>query len=105
MHEAGTDRAPRVVAAENCTAGAERAINPRILSKRGNPGACFLFLASTVAGEEKAGAFCLIADQPASESTSSSIELVLAGGDRLHIPNDAAILRMVLSILRESKTV
>lgn len=49
--------------------------------------------------------FALLQTQPASESTSSSIELVLAGGDRLHIPNDAAILRMVLSILRESKTV
>ena len=104
MHEAGTDRAPRVVAPENCTAGAERAISPRILSKREHRAACFLLPASTVAGEEKAGAFCLVTDKPASKSTPASIELVLTGGDRLHIPNDAATLRMVLSILREGKT-
>jgi transposase-like protein len=47
--------------------------------------------------------FALLQTKPSSESTPSSIELVLAGGDRLHIPNDAATLRMVLSILREGK--
>ncbi len=29
------------------------------------------------------------------------IELMLAGGDRLHIPADAATLRLVLGVLRE----
>ena len=48
--------------------------------------------------------FALLQTKAASKSTPSSIELVLTGGDRLHIPNDAAALRMVLSILREGKT-
>ena len=48
--------------------------------------------------------FALLQTKPASKSTPASIELVLTGGDRLHIPNDAATLRMVLSILREGKT-
>jgi transposase-like protein len=48
--------------------------------------------------------FALLQAKAASQSTPSSIELVLTGGDRLHIPSDAATLRMVLSVLREGKT-
>jgi hypothetical protein len=36
-------------------------------------------------------------------STHTRIELLLTGGERLHIPADAASLRLVLSALREQK--
>ena len=48
--------------------------------------------------------FALLQTKPSSKSAPVSIELVLTGGDRLHIPSDAAMLRMVLSVLREGKT-
>jgi transposase-like protein len=44
--------------------------------------------------------FALVETKPAKE-TSPAIELVLAGGDRLRIPPDAATLKVVLAVLRE----
>jgi hypothetical protein len=52
--------------------------------------------------DEKPVTFALVeAKQPARES--SGIELVLAQGDRLRIPNDEATLRLVLYVLREQR--
>ena len=44
--------------------------------------------------------FALVQTKPAVE-TAASIELLLAGGDRLRIPSDAATLKLVLRVLRE----
>jgi len=46
-------------------------------------------------------AFALVQRKPAGEAAGQPIELMLAGGDRLCIPSDAATLRVVLSVLRE----
>ncbi len=54
--------------------------------------------------ENKPVTFALIETTPALEaSTPQSLELVLAGGDRLVIPTEAAALRLVLSVLREQR--
>jgi len=44
--------------------------------------------------------FALVESKPAVE-TAATIELLLAGGDRLRIPCDAATLKLVLAVLRE----
>jgi hypothetical protein len=44
--------------------------------------------------------FALVETKPAVE-TAASLELLLAGGDRLRIPADAAALKLVLAVLRE----
>ena len=44
--------------------------------------------------------FALVETKPAVE-TAAPIELLLAGGDRLRIPCDAATLKLVLAVLRE----
>jgi hypothetical protein len=44
--------------------------------------------------------FALVETKPA-EETVPPIELMLASGDRLRIPHDAATLRLVLAVLRE----
>ena len=44
--------------------------------------------------------FALVETKPALE-TAAPIELLLASGDRLRIPSDAATLKMVLAVLRE----
>jgi hypothetical protein len=44
--------------------------------------------------------FTLVETRPAAEA-GQPMELVLAAGDRLRIPADAATLRIVLSVLRE----
>jgi len=44
--------------------------------------------------------FALVETKPGAE-TAAPIELMLASGDRLRIPTDAATLRVVLSVLRE----
>jgi hypothetical protein len=46
--------------------------------------------------------FALVETQAALESSAAPIELILAGGDRLRIPHDAATLKLVLAVLRES---
>jgi hypothetical protein len=52
--------------------------------------------------DQKPVTFALVeAKQPAKES--SGIELVLAQGDRLRIPNDEATLRLVLNVLRDHR--
>ena len=52
--------------------------------------------------DQKPVTFALVeAKQPAKES--SGIELVLAQGDRLRIPNDEVALRLVLNVLREQR--
>lgn len=48
--------------------------------------------------------FALIETKPGvAETFCHSIELVLASGDRLRIPPEAAALRLVLSVLREQQ--
>ena len=44
--------------------------------------------------------FALVETKPA-EQTAPPIELMLASGDRLRIPQDAATLKLVLAVLRE----
>ena len=44
--------------------------------------------------------FALVETKPALE-TAAPIELLLASGDRLRIPSDAATLKLVLAVLRE----
>ena len=45
--------------------------------------------------------FALVESKPSME-TAAPIELMLASGDRLRIPSDAASLKLVLAVLRES---
>lgn len=44
--------------------------------------------------------FALVETKPAQE-TVPPLELILASGDRLRIPHDAAALKLVLAVLRE----
>jgi hypothetical protein len=44
--------------------------------------------------------FALV-ETKAAEQTAPPIELMLASGDRLRIPHDAATLKLVLAVLRE----
>jgi hypothetical protein len=44
--------------------------------------------------------FALVAAKPAAEA-GSPIELLLASGDRLRIPSEAAALKLVLAVLRD----
>ena len=44
--------------------------------------------------------FALVESKPG-EETAAPIELMLASGDRLRIPPDAATLKLVLAVLRE----
>jgi hypothetical protein len=44
--------------------------------------------------------FALVESKPSME-TAAPLELVLASGDRLRIPSDAATLKLVLAVLRE----
>jgi len=44
--------------------------------------------------------FALVETQPVVES-AGPIELILASGDRLRIPQDAAALKLVLGVLRQ----
>ena len=44
--------------------------------------------------------FALVETKPSSEA-AAPIELLLASGDRLRIPSDAATLRLVLAVLRD----
>jgi transposase-like protein len=53
--------------------------------------------------EEKAPVrFALLETKPAGEAKPQTMELMLTSGDQLRIPIDAATLRLVLSVLRES---
>ncbi len=45
--------------------------------------------------------FALVETEPAIKAKPHPIELMLASGDHLRIPGDAATLRLVLSVLRE----
>jgi hypothetical protein len=51
--------------------------------------------------EDRPIRFALVETKPAAEAGVQPIELLLAGGDRLRLPNDAASLRLVLSVLRQ----
>ena len=44
--------------------------------------------------------FALVETKPAS-TTAAPVELLLASGERLRIPHDAATLKLVLAVLRE----
>ncbi len=46
--------------------------------------------------------FALVETKPA-EKTVPPIELILASGDRLRIPHDAATLKLVLAVLRDQQ--
>jgi len=52
--------------------------------------------------EQRPVTFALV-DAKAAVKESHGIELVLAQGDRLHIPNDEATLRLVLNVLRDQR--
>ena len=45
--------------------------------------------------------FALVETKPAETETALPIELMLASGDRLRIPQDAATLKLVLAVLRD----
>ena len=45
--------------------------------------------------------FALVETKPAEAETARPIELMLASGDRLRIPHDAATLKLVLAVLRD----
>lgn len=45
--------------------------------------------------------FALVERKPAGAETAPPIELMLANGDRLRIPYDAATLKLVLAVLRD----
>jgi hypothetical protein len=45
--------------------------------------------------------FALVDTENLREEARSGIELILASGDRLRIPSDAATLKLVLGVLRE----
>ena len=45
--------------------------------------------------------FALVERKPGEAETAPPIELMLANGDRLRMPSDAATLRLVLTMLRE----
>jgi hypothetical protein len=45
--------------------------------------------------------FALVEAKPGTEAAAAPIELILASGDRLRIPTDAATLRVVLAVLRD----
>ena len=45
--------------------------------------------------------FALVEMKPAGAETAPPIELMLANGDRLRIPRDAATLKLVLAVLRD----
>jgi hypothetical protein len=54
--------------------------------------------------ENKPVSFALIETKLTAEAAAPQpVELVLAGGDRLRIPSEAATLRLVLSVLREQR--
>jgi transposase-like protein len=46
--------------------------------------------------------FALLESKPVGEAKPQTIDLMLTSGDQLRIPIDAAILRLVLNVLRES---
>jgi len=45
--------------------------------------------------------FALVETQPTEAEPAPPIELMLASGDRLRIPHDAATLKLVLAVLRD----
>lgn len=45
--------------------------------------------------------FALVETKPAEVETAVPIELMLASGDCLRIPRDAATLKLVLAVLRD----
>jgi len=47
--------------------------------------------------------FALIDSRPSAMPSTEPIEVMLASGDRLRIPTDAATLRLVLNVLREQR--
>ena len=51
--------------------------------------------------EQSAPVGFALVETKSAEQTVPPIELILASGDRLRIPRDAAMLRLVLAVLRE----
>jgi hypothetical protein len=47
--------------------------------------------------------FALVETKPAEAESAPPIELMLASGDCLRIPRDAATLKLVLAVLRDQK--
>jgi Transposase len=62
----------------------------------------FYFWRLKLRNDQKPVTFALVEAKQASKE-KSVIELVLAQGDRLCIPNDEATLRLVLNVLREQR--
>lgn len=63
--------------------------------------AAFYYWRQRVRKENAPVRFALVETKPVIGVQPQRIELVLVSGDRLHIPGDAATLRLVLSVLRE----
>jgi len=82
-----------------CTAGRESPIDPRVLSRAGPSEPAFYAWRQRLKTGEQVR-FALV-ETKAAVLAAGPIELILAGGDRLQIPADAATLRLVLGVLRE----
>jgi transposase-like protein len=68
--------------------------------RRGLPEHAFYSWRQRLRKENTPVRFALVETKPAAESVVT-IELLLASGDRLRIPQDAAMLKLVLGVLRE----
>jgi transposase-like protein len=68
--------------------------------RRGLPEHAFYSWRQRLRKENTPVRFALVETKPAAESVVT-IELLLASGDRLRIPQDAATLKLVLGVLRE----
>ncbi len=68
--------------------------------RRGLPEHAFYSWRQRLRKENTPVRFALVETKPAEESVVT-IELLLASGDRLRIPQDAATLKLVLGVLRE----
>jgi transposase-like protein len=68
--------------------------------RRGLPEHAFYSWRQRLRKENTPVRFALVESKPAAESVVT-IELLLASGDRLRIPQDAATLKLVLGVLRE----
>jgi hypothetical protein len=68
--------------------------------RRGLPEHAFYGWRQRLRKENTTVRFALVETKPAAESVVT-IELLLASGDRLRIPQDAAMLKLVLGVLRE----
>ena len=89
------------MAPEDRRAGRERAIGRAFCSERDLGEHSFYWWRQRFRRENTPVRFALVETKPAGEAKPQAIELMLASGDQLRIPGDAATVRLVLSVLRE----